>query len=221
MMRYQRNKAVQDIAKETIAYLSSIIIPGITERDIKVSAENFMIKQGIESFWYYDVGALVFTGHRTLLSISGKDYSPSDVKVHQEDVVTVDLSPCIGNSWGDYSRTFIIGSRNNCREISFLNHLHSLLCSSVKTSITFHELYLIINEEITSCGFENLDFKSNLGHTIENDINKRIYIEKNCNTRINDVELFTFEPHIRSAGGQYGFKMENIYFMTGNNLTEL
>ena len=221
MTRYQKNKAVQDIAKNTIGYLSSIIVPGITEREIKITAENFMVKQGIESFWYYDIGALVFAGHRTLLSISGKDYSPSDAIIQQEDVVTVDLSPCIGNSWGDYSRTFIIGSGNDCREISFLNHLHSLLCSSVKASMTFHELYLIMNEEITSCGFENLDFKSNLGHTLEKDINKRIYIEKDCVTKINDVELFTFEPHIRLSGGKYGFKMENIYFMTGNILTEL
>ena len=220
-MKYHLNVTAQNIARDTMNYLSSVIVPGITECEIKKAAEEKMLQLGAGSFWYYDIGALVYTGNRTLLSISGRDYSPSNVKVQQEDVVTVDLSPCIGNSWGDYSRTFIIGSENKIREIIFLNHLHALLCSSVKASMTFHELYLIMNAEITSCGFENLDFKSNLGHTIEKDISKRIYIEKDCGTKINDVELFTFEPHIRSAGGKYGFKMENIYYMNGNVLTEL
>ena len=52
-----------------------------------------MKQKGINSYWYYNLGAMVFVGKRTTISISGKDYQPTDLKVKSEDLVTVDLAP--------------------------------------------------------------------------------------------------------------------------------
>ena len=61
-------------------------------------------------------------------------------------------------------------------------------------------------------GFENLDFLGNLGHSIEAKTQERRFIDKNCNEKLGNVQLFTFEPHIRKSGGSWGYKHENVYY---------
>jgi methionine aminopeptidase len=214
-------KHVQSIAKDTIRHLSTIIKPGITESNIKNEAERYMLSHGIESFWYYNVGAFVFVGNRTTISISGKDYIPTEQKVGQNDIVTVDLSPCIGKAWGDYARTLIIGKNNLSYGIEFQQHLHKYLSNIINSEMTFHELYHEMNSEIERNGFMNLDFNGNLGHTIEDSLEKRKYIASGNMIKVKDIELFTFEPHIQKKNENCGFKMENIYYLEKQELKEL
>ncbi|MGL4369617.1 MAG: M24 family metallopeptidase [Spirochaetota bacterium] len=221
MNNFDVYKKVQSIAKETMAYLSSVIVPGISEREIRDSAERYMLSRGVESFWYYDVGAFVFVGERTALSVSGRHYVASEQKVGESDLVTVDLSPCIGKAWGDYARSFVIGNADLTDGVDFQKYLHRYLSENIKPEMTCDELYHEMNREIESHGFRNADFNRNLGHTIEEEKEKRRYIENGNEVRIKDVGLFTFEPHILKNGRGYGFKMENIYYLEGSVLKEL
>ncbi|HNX60343.1 MAG TPA: M24 family metallopeptidase [Spirochaetota bacterium] len=216
---FESHRKVQVIAKETMRYLSTVILPGVTEKEIRKLAETYMISRGIESFWYYDVGALVFAGERTRLSISGRDYIPSDQRVGCDDLVTVDLSPCMGTSWGDYARSFIGDAHHD--GIEFERYLHAYLTSNISPGMTFHDVFMRMNNEIERHGYVNLDFNGNLGHTIAENRMDRIYIEKNCMLKAGDAGLFTFEPHIGKESVQYGFKMENIYYFRNACLVEL
>ena len=63
---------------------------------------------GADSFWYWDVGAYVFAGDETTLSVSGKEYTTSTRVIAENDIITIDLSPQNGDTWGDYARTIII-----------------------------------------------------------------------------------------------------------------
>ncbi len=202
-------------------HVFSSIKPGMTEIDIKSIAEKFMICNGITSFWYYDIGALVYIGNRTTLSISGKEYYPTETVVKNMDIVTIDLSPAIMNIWGDYARTFVVGTNSLNYGIEFQNDLHSLLKQTIHPEITFHDLFHHFNKRINNNGFENLDFKKNLGHTIESFKKDRIYIEDGNKTKIKDIDFFTFEPHIRRINEPIAFKMENIYYYDNGTLNEL
>lgn len=61
----------------------------------------------------------------------------------------------------------------------------------------------------------------NLGHSIVRRKADRIYIEKGNNTKLGDVNYFTFEPHISIAGSKYGYKRENIYYFENQKIEEL
>jgi methionine aminopeptidase len=104
----QNYKEVQAVARETIEFLKSYIKEGVTEKKIKDSSEKFLRKKGIDSFWYYGVGAFVFVGRRTTISISGREYQASDAVVQNNDLVTVDLSPEKDGFWGDFARSFTV-----------------------------------------------------------------------------------------------------------------
>ena len=228
---FEKYKKVQGIAKDTIVYLRKIVKAGMTEKEIAEKAENYMKEHGVQDFWYYGVGAFVLVGKRTTISISGREYAPTDEVVRDSDIVSVDFSPEIDGFWGDFARTLtvedgaVIGEESTNREFNegwqADKDLHEVLMQRVEPSMTFEEVYSLLNEKITELGYENLDFNGNLGHIIEKNKDDRRYFKKGETTLLKDVDLFTFEPHIRKKGGEYGYKRENIYYFEDGNIKTL
>lgn len=227
------NAEVQQIAKKTIEYLKSQMKVGMSLQRLRQLAENKMSDLGATSFWYWDIGAFVFSGEDTTLSVSGKRYKTADKIIQENDIVTVDLSPQVKNVWGDYARTIIIengavvndvNNIHNCEWKSGLlteERLHNELSAFATPETTFEKLYLHINNFIKANGFVNLDFLVNLGHSIVTNKDDRIYIEKGNTATLGSVKYFTFEPHIALPNGNYGYKRENIYYFENNKLVEL
>ena len=77
--------------------------------------------------------------------------------------------------------------------------------------MTYEAVFEVLGAEIQKLGFRNLDFKGNLGHSIE----------KGNRLTLRQVgKPFTLEPHIANCA-DYGFKRENIYVIEGDRLVEI
>lgn len=223
---------VQKIAKDTIAYAKKHIHSGMTLLEVRELCENKMLELGADSFWYWDIGAFVFAGDETAISVSGKQYTTSNRAIAETDIITIDLSPQHIDIWGDYARTLIVEKGRvieyeNISNAEWKNglltekFLHDEMKSFVTPKTTFEELYYYMNQIIENKGYINLDFMGNLGHSIAKKKENRIYIEKGNTTYLGDVPYFTFEPHISIASSKFGYKRENIYFFENNKLVEL
>ena len=116
-MDYQ---AVQKIAKDTINNIKAEIRSGMSLIEVRSLCENKMRELGADSFWYYDIGAFVFSGDETTISVSGREYSTSDRMIALDDIITIDLSPQVGNTWGDYARTVIIQNGSSLISSTYL-----------------------------------------------------------------------------------------------------
>ncbi|MCH5261012.1 MAG: M24 family metallopeptidase [Lachnospiraceae bacterium] len=92
--------AMQNLNRATIKYIAGIIKSGMNLRDIKTLCEDYLLKNGADSFWYWDVGAFVFSGDDTAISVSGKDYKAANRTIQENDIITIDLSPQKNNIWG-------------------------------------------------------------------------------------------------------------------------
>lgn len=211
--------------------LQTYIREGVTERDIVDRAERFMRSKGVDTFWYYGIGAFVHVGKRTLISESGRGYEPTACLVGRDDIVTVDLSPELNAYWGDHARTFVVCAGRVVAEqelrgsdIDFAGGvrmgiaLHDAFISYVKPDRTFEQVYQYINELLRQHGCENLDFAGNVGHTIAFHKDDRRYFEQGNTMKLSEAALFTFEPHIRRKNGEYGFKREDIYYFDEGKL---
>ena len=224
---------VQKIAKDTIDYIKKELHAGMKLTDVRRLCEEKMIVLEADSFWYWDVGAFVFSGDETTVSVSGREYVTSDRLIAADDIITIDLSPQCGNIWGDYARTIILEDGSVVNDINSIRNaewrngllmeeaLHAELLRFATPQTTFDELYFHINQLISDCGFINLDFLGNLGHSIVKDKNDRIYTEKGNTALLSSVDYFTFEPHISVNGSKYGYKKENIYCFADGRLKEL
>ena len=226
-------REVQKIAKDTIEYIIDEIKPGMPLKEIRFLCEEKMRELGADSFWYYDIGAFVFAGDETTVSVSGREYITSERYIATDDIITIDLSPQVEGTWGDYARTVIVQNGKAVRSydtimnaewrrgVEMEKRLHNRMMEIVRPEMTFEELYYQMNEFIQTEGYINLDFMGNLGHSIVRKKEDRIYIEKGNRTKLADVSLFTFEPHISVSGSKYGYKRENIYYFDKEGLKEL
>lgn len=232
-MKIMNYTEVQSIAKQTMLYVMSQIKIGMTLVELRKCAEDKMLSLGATSFWYWDIGAFVFSGEETAISVSGKHYKTAERIIGENDIITVDLSPQAGDIWGDYARTIIIENGNAIQNINDIGNkewreglemedkLHKELIAWANPGKTFEELYYYMNDLIVQSGYVNLDFMGNLGHSIERRKEDRVYIEKGNARRLGDVRLFTFEPHISRSQTLYGYKKENIYHFENGALKEL
>lgn len=224
------NQDLQNIARNTIEYIKTVIKPEMNLLEIRRLCEEKMFLLGADSFWYWDVGAFVFAGEETAISISGKDYKTSNRLINENDIITIDLSPQNNFVWGDFARTIIIENGKVVDFVSkiknpewkkgllFEDKLHSELKKFAKPDITFEELYFYMNDFIQNNGFVNLDFAGNLGHSIVNKKDDRIYIENGNNAYLKEVKYWTFEPHIALKNSKFGYKKENIYYFENGEL---
>ena len=229
-MRYHE---MQQIARKTISYIKTVIRPGMSLVDIRALCEEKMLELGADSFWYWDVGAFIFSGKETAISVSGKEYTTSRRQLEADDIITIDLSPSRGGIWGDYARTIVMEKGKVVEAISEIENaewrngllmeerLHQELLAFATPQTTFEELYLHINRLIQAEKFINLDFMGNLGHSIAASKDERIYIEKGNRRRLSSVNYFTFEPHIGLPHSPYGYKKENIYYFCAGSLLAL
>ena len=168
---------VQEIAKETIIYVRQQIKAGMNLLDVRKMCEDKMLELGADSFWYWDVGAFVFAGDETTISVSGTQYKTSDRIIQPNDIITIDLSPQNENIWGDYARTIILEKGVVVENEDIANaewkngllmedYLHNELLKFATPQITFEELYYYMNDVIEQKGFINLDFMGNLGYRL-------------------------------------------------------
>ena len=224
---------MQNLNRATIEYASTVIVTGMTLVELRKLCEAYMLSHGADSFWYWDVGAFVFAGDKTAVSVSGREYKTDDHIIEPNDIITIDLSPQRNCIWGDYARTLIVENGRIVKNVEQIQndewrnglkmeaYLHEAMCGFVNKNTTFEELFYYINDRIKARGYVNLDFLGNLGHSIVKDKRQRIYIEKGNTEKLSAVKAFTFEPHISMPGSLYGFKKENIYGFNGGVLTEL
>lgn len=172
------NFDMQTLSRKTMEYLKNHLIVGMSLPEIRSICETYMLENGVDSFWYWDVGAFVFSGDETTVSVSGKNYQTSKRRITDQDIITVDLSPQNNNTWGDYARTLIIENGNVIADVDNIHnkewrqgiqmelYLHKVLMEVVSMDMTFEELFYRMNNLISENGFCNLDFVGNLGHSI-------------------------------------------------------
>lgn len=223
------HRAVQSAAKSVLTHLASRISASDTEASIAETAWRELCALGFPETWYYQCPAFVLSGSRSCVSISGRDYVPGSEAVGQFNLVTVDLSPVRNERWGDCARSFYIeGGRVVSEPVApelasgkrFLQALHAEMRTTVHPEMKFHELYDWTNERIKAGGFENLDFLGNVGHSIATRREDRQYIDAQNTGQLKEAPLFTFEPHVREAGGKWGFKHENIFYFNQEGRVE-
>lgn len=217
----QSYQQIQAQAKWVMAELSRLITPEDSEHSIATKAYALLYEKGLNETWYYNCPALVLAGTRSCLSVSGREYQASTEKLGGKNLISIDLSPCQGAIWGDYSRTFAFEfgacvehpkTREYQNGIDFLKRLHEEMCAWVNPETSFHKLYQWSNVRIRESGFVNLDFRTNVGHSIEVERERRQYIQAHNQQLISNVNFFSFEPFVRLKGGHWGFKHEDIYY---------
>ncbi len=115
---------MQDLGRATIQYAKEIVRPGMNLRIFRAKCENYLLEHGADSFWWRGVGAFVYAGDETAVSVvPDEGYQATDREIQENDIITIDLSPQRNLVWGDYARTIILQDGEVVEQLSEIRNL--------------------------------------------------------------------------------------------------
>ena len=192
-------KKACEITDDCFTYILKQIKPGITEKQIAEKIEKYFNKnaQGIA----FDT--IVASGENS----SKPHATPSDRKIQEEDIITIDMGCKVNGYCSDMTRTIFVG-----KVLPEVKPIYDLVLESQEKTI--REYREGANTKQLTIMVEN-DFKLHnqnlihaLGHGVGLDIHEAPYITYRSDTKLKENMVVTTEPGIYIPG-KFGVRIED------------
>ena len=193
-----------EITDNCFSYILTYIKPGMTEKQIADEIEEYY-KQRIDGLSFETIVA------------SGENSSmphavPTDRKIQEKDIITIDMGCKVNGYCSDMTRTFFVGEVPE--EVKKVYDL--VLKNQVQTQEEFKDG---ANTRLLSKMVEN-DFKLNgydlihsLGHGVGMEIHEPPYINSKSDVQLKENMIVTNEPGIYIPG-KFGVRIEDTVQIT-------
>ncbi len=206
----------QRIAERAFEHILSFIKPGVSERDISLELDFFMLKNGAEALSFETI------------AVSGKNSSmphgvPGDKKVENGDFITMDFGAVVEGYHSDMTRTVAVGSvSDKQREIyNIVLKAKNACLAGLKAGMTGKEADALARDIISAEGYGKF-FGHSTGHGVGLEIHERPNLSPRNEKPLRSGEIVTVEPGIYLPG-EFGVRIEDMAFITPDgceNLTE-
>lgn len=199
----------QRIAEAGFEHMLSFIREGVSEREIQLELDYYMLRNGAE--------ALSFD----TIALSGKNTSlphgvPGDKKVEKGDFVLLDFGAVVDGYHSDMTRTVCVGEPTDKMRRVYDIVLKAQLAAleAVKAGISGCELDKIARDIIVSEGFGE-QFGHSLGHGVGVEIHEPPYAAKSYDKPLPVNSIVTVEPGIYIEN-EFGVRIEDFVIVTEN-----
>lgn len=197
-------KIACEITDECFKYILNYIKPGMTEIQISREIENYF-KERTDGLAF---DTIVASGEN-----SSKPHAvPTDRKIKEQDIITIDMGCKYNGYCSDMTRTFFVGSIPE-----YVKPVYDLVLKNQKQ--TLDEYKEGSNIRLLSKMVEN-DFKlhdydliHSLGHGVGLDIHERPFISYNTDKPLKENMVVTDEPGIYIPG-KFGVRIEDTVLIT-------
>lgn len=210
----KKMKQAQKVTEEAFSYILPQIKPGVTEKELALSIEFFIRKQGAE--------AVAFD----LIVVSGKNSSlphgvPSDKPIELGDFITIDIGAVVEGYHSDMTRTVAIGKINEEQKRIYEIVLDAQLkgIQKVKAGVTCSLIDQTVREHIYSLGYEGC-FGHSTGHSLGMKIHERPAFSTSDHTILRPGMVMTVEPGIY-LNDRFGVRIEDMIVITENGCENL
>lgn len=215
---YEKQRVIkaQRIAEKAFDHILTFIRPGVTEKDIRLELEYFMLRNGADGLSF------------DTIAISGKNTSlphgvPTLKKVESGDFVTMDYGACVDGYRSDMTRTVAVGSVSEKQMKIYETVLRAqLVCLDVlRPGIECKTADAAARNIIAGAGYGDC-FGHGTGHGVGIDIHEAPSVSPRSKDILSVGDVVTVEPGIYLPG-EFGVRIEDMAFITENgyeNLTE-
>ena len=193
-----------EITDNCFSYLLTYIKPGMTEKQI---AEE------IEEYYRERTDGLAF---ETIVA-SGENTSmphavPTDRKIREQDIITVDMGCIVNGYCSDMTRTFFVGSVPDyikpVYDLVLKNEVQTL--EEMKDGESTRLLTKMVENDFKLNGY---DLIHSLGHGVGMEIHEAPYINYRSDTQLKENMVVTDEPGIYIPG-KFGVRIEDTVQIT-------
>lgn len=183
-------------------HLFQALKPGMTEREAALEMDYTMQKQGADGKAF---DTIVLSGVRTSMPHG----TPSEKKIEEGDVVTVDAGACVSGYCSDVTRTFVLGSSasKEVQEVfEVVKRAQEAAISALGEKTPAREVDFAARSVIQNAGYGEA-FGHGLGHGLGLEVHELPRLSSLSEDTLNNDMIVTIEPGIYLPG-RFGIRLE-------------
>ncbi|MBR6335724.1 MAG: aminopeptidase P family protein [Clostridia bacterium] len=206
----------QRIAEGAFEHILSFIKEGVTEKEIRLELEFYMLKNGADGLSFETI------------AISGKNTSmphgvPTEKPVEKGDFITMDYGALYRGYHSDMTRTVALGYVSDEQEKVYNTGLEAqkAAAEAVKPGAKCADADAAARQIIEKAGYAKF-FTHGTGHGVGIDIHEPPTVSYRSEETLRPGDVVTAEPGIYLPG-KFGVRIEDMLYVTENsaeNLTE-
>lgn len=207
-------KKAQKIAENAFSYILNVIKEGITEKQIALELDFFMLKNGAE--------ALSFD----TIVVSGKNSSlphgvPSDKKIQKGDFITMDFGAVYNGYHSDMTRTVILGepSKEQVKVYETVLKAQEEALGVLKCGISGVNADKAARDIIENAGYGKY-FGHGTGHSVGLEIHENPSLSPRSERTLTVGNVVTVEPGIYLPE-KFGVRIEDMAVITKDGYENL
>ena len=193
-----------EITDNCFEYLLTYIKPGMTEKQIAEEIEEYY-KQRTDGLAFETI---VASGENTSMPHA----VPTDRKIQEQDIITIDMGCIVNGYCSDMTRTFFVGSVPDyvkpVYDLVLKNQVQTI--EEMKDGESTRLLTKMVENDFKLNGY---DLIHSLGHGVGMEIHEAPYINYRTDTQLKENMVVTDEPGIYIAG-KFGVRIEDTVQIT-------
>jgi len=197
-------KTACEITDNCFKYLTTYIKPGMTEKEIAREIDDYYKKRADGTSF----DTIVASGEN-----SSKPHAvPTDRKIQEEDIITIDMGCRYNGYCSDMTRTIFVGKvPENIKPIYdlVLKNQEKIL-DEIKDGVSTRMLSIMVENDFR---LKNFNLIHSLGHGVGMEIHERPYVSTRPDTVLKENMVITDEPGIYLTG-QFGVRIEDTVLVT-------
>ena len=202
-----RLKAAQAITDAAFSYIIGFIKPGMTEREVQLELENFMLRHGAEDVAFRSI---VATGE------NGADPHavPGATKLEAGQCVVMDFGAKLRGYCSDMTRMVFLGEPDAKKADAYrvLRHANETVEAALVPDMTGKEAHELAERLLAEGGYAG-KMGHGLGHGVGIEVHELPLLNARYDTPLAPGNVVTVEPGIYLPG-EFGMRLEDFGVIT-------
>lgn len=199
----------QNIAERAFEHILKFIKPGISERDISLELDYFMLKNGAQALSFETI------------AVSGVKSSmphgvPDGKIVENGDFITMDYGAVVNGYHSDMTRTVAVGKVSDKQRKVYNTVLTAQknVIDFVKEGVSLSDADAAARNVIADAGYGEF-FRHSTGHGVGIEIHEAPFVSPRAKAKLKKGNVITDEPGIYIPG-EFGVRIEDMLLITEN-----
>lgn len=204
----------QRIAEDAFDHILGFIKEGVTEKQIALELDYFMLSHGAECISFETI------------AVSGKNSSmphgvPCDKKIEKSDFITMDFGAVVDGYHSDMTRTLAVGEVSSKQAEVYETVLSAQLASLavLKSGVSCFDADEAARSIIRNAGYGDF-FGHGTGHGVGIEIHEQPRLSPKSKQTLEAGDVVTVEPGIYLPS-EFGVRIEDMAFITENGCENL
>lgn len=200
-------RRAQAITDETFDHMCGFIKAGMSEKEIRVELENYMLTHGADGLSFETIIAAGANG-------ANPHAQPSDYRVKKGDFIVMDYGALYRDYHADMTRTVILGepTEEQRHVYDVVRLAHETCAAAAKPGCIGKDIHNLAVKVISEAGYGEY-FGHGLGHGVGLEIHEKPVFGRTYEGEVPVGSVITVEPGIYLPG-RFGIRLEDTGVMT-------